>query len=271
MKNILYVLDNFPKLSETFVLNEIVELINNGINVNILALGNPKEKTVNDDVMKYGLLEKTIYLNHALAASFRDYLSILDLSNIPLIMRSSSWLKFNQIVQLKGCSWHYRDIELVHAHFANRAAVAAMLLGRFLNKPFTFTAHAYEIFCTPFYSQKRLKMITDNAAMVITPSEYNKTYIIRETGCQKDRIKIVRATISPEKFRNGIEVRKDGEIEIITVGRLVEKKGFEYLIKAMKVVETKRLNVILKIIGSGPKEESLKELSNKLGISSRVV
>lgn len=163
---------------------------------------------------------------------------------------------------------YYRDTDLVHAHFAYKAAVTGMQIANLLGKPFTFTAHAYEIFSRPDYSKGRLKTLTDNAERIITPSVFNKNYIIKETGCAEEKIEIVRATIRAEKFSNkspGNGAR--GEIKIIAIGRLVEKKGFEYLIRAMRSVVKENSSVFLNIIGDGNQKKELMELSENMNLS----
>ena len=272
MKNILYVLDRFPKLSETFVLNEIIELIDRGLDIQILSLHNPYDKSVNEDVLNYDLLNKTTYFGQPSPAVFKHLFSPLlyvyivkTLKNIPINRHWPSMIP---------CAYYsavYRKIDLVHAHFAHNAAVKAMVIAKILKKPFTFTAHAFEIFQFPLYSRKRLKMLVENANMVITPSEYNKTHILKETDCENGKIETIRATINADKFIKTQKVdRKDNAINILSVGRLVEKKGGQYLIKAMKTVVRRFPEARLSIIGTGELEKDLMKLAYDLGLANSV-
>jgi glycosyltransferase involved in cell wall biosynthesis len=272
--NVLYVLDFFPKLSETFILNEIVELIRRGVEVQILALRNPLENLINEDVINYNLFDKTKYFclpppselkfGYGFSPVFYNYM-LKTLKNyhgkttLKHMARLSYYLPF------------YRNIDLVHSHFAYEAAVTGMQISKILDKPFTFTAHAVEIFSQQFYSKERLKMLADCAEKIITPSVFNKNHIIRETNCAKEKIEIVRATIFPEKFNKKEPLNTtQGKIKIIAVGRLVEKKGFEYLIKAMKTVVKRNSSVFLNIIGEGELKKELIELSCNLGLADRI-
>ena len=94
------------------------------------------------------------------------------------------------IVRLSYYARYYNSIDLVHSHFAYKAAVIGMQLSNVLDKPFTFTAHAYEIFSQPSYSKERLKMLADSAEKIITPSVFNDNHIIRETGQSEGKIEI---------------------------------------------------------------------------------
>lgn len=272
--NLLYILDDFPKLSETFILNEITELIKNGINIEILALRNPLETSTNVDVIENQLFDKTNYFQlpqpsklqfkNALSPTFYDCM----LKSLRYYYPDSN---FKHIVRLSYHAPFYRNIDLVHAHFAHYAAVTALQISRMLNKPFTFTAHAFEIFSRQSYSKERLKMLTDGAEKVITPSAYNKKYIIHETGCTEDKIKIVRATINPEKFNDQKRLYNDeNKIKMVAIGRLVEKKGFEYLIKAMSKIVEKEPRTFLSIIGSGELENYLINITRNLGLARSV-
>ena len=146
-----------------------------------------------------------------------------------------------------------------------------MQLANILEKPFTFTAHAYEIFSNKVHSDIRLNTLVKNAAQVITPSEFNKNFIIEKTGCDPDKIGIVRATIRTDKFSGLPKTNTDKtKIKIISVGRLVEKKGFEYLIRAMKKVTEKHPETFLNIIGDGELMTDLKKLSHELSLAKSI-
>lgn len=271
--NILYVLDDFPKLSETFVLNELVELIKRGVNVDILALRNPLQNLINQDVVNYNLFDKTKYFRlpppselkfgYGFSPVFYNYM-------LKTLRNYHDKTTFKHMVRLSYYIPFYRNIDLIHSHFAYEAAVTGMQMSRILDRPFTFTAHAYEIFSQPSYSKERLKMLVENAEKIITPSVFNKNHIMKESDCVEDKIEIVRATICPEKFNNKPLTTAENEIKIIAIGRLVEKKGFEYLIRAMETVVKVNSSVFLNIIGEGNLKNELIELSKNLGLADSI-
>ena len=272
--NLLYVLDDFPKLSETFILNEIAELIRRGINVEILAHRNPHENMINEDVLNYNLFDKTKYLRLPPPSElkFRYILSPVFYDCILKTLKIyHAGTTFKQIVRLSYYIPFYRNIDLIHSHFAHQSAVTGMQVSRILNKPFTFTAHAFEIFSQQSYSKSRLKMLTDDAEMIITPSVFNRNYIINETDCAPDKIEIVRATINPQKFENQERIyNEENKIKIVAIGRMVEKKGFEYLIKAMNIIIKSKPEAFLNIVGTGELENSLIKLTRELGLTKSV-
>ncbi|MCL4874370.1 glycosyltransferase [bacterium] len=240
---ILYVLNSFPKLSETFVLNEIVELIKRGHDVRILALHNPNENIVNADIFRYQLIKRARFVH--------------DEPRMPL--------------EEKTIIKAYNDIDIVHSHFAAEGAEAGARVASILKKPFTFTAHAYEIFDIAHVDLKRLKYLVEAASLVITPSEYNKKHLLDIAGSgHRDRIRIVRATIDADKFPPRALPGPDSGKNIITMGRLVKKKGTIYLVKAMRLVVEKYPDARLSIVGDGPEQGLLETCIKKWNLEKNV-
>jgi len=241
LKRVLYALNSFPKLSETFVLNEMVELTKRGIQVDIITPTNPGESVVNEDVIKYKFLERTKYIRHGspkISLSREDILK------------------------------HYKDIDLVHSHFAAEGAELGSQVASIIGCPFTFIAHAYEIF--QFLNVEKLTKLMLAASAIITPSLYNKNYLREKTGLTKN-IHIVRATIDPGKFnKRGFPNKNLQGNTIITIGRLFEKKGIAYLIKAMKKVSESYPDTHLMVVGSGPLEGELMKLAKDLSLEKNV-
>ena len=128
---ITYILGSFPKLSETFVLSQITSLIDRGYDLEIIAMHNPNEGTVHDDVVNYNLLKKTQY-----------------------VARNSSALGFELTAELLE-SLIFTD--LIHAHFAAAPTDLALRISKVFDIPFVFTAHAYDIFIDPDKNQLREK------------------------------------------------------------------------------------------------------------------
>lgn len=242
LKNIVYILDTFPKISETFILNDICHLIDLGFEIKIISLKEPTETIQNENFHKYKLSTKTTYKS----------LEELD--------------DFNQ--DLKD---FIVGTELIHAHFAHNAALSG---GRIANKikiPFTVTIHAYEIFRQGIVDKNKVEKICKYANLVFTPSIYNRDFISNLVDVDEDKIKVVRATINNNKFhlKKKQFIKKD-EYQLTYCGRLIEKKGIEYLINAAHRLRTKRNDFHVNIIGTGHLEKELKELTESLGVAEFV-
>lgn len=91
---------------------------------------------------------------------------------------------------------------------------------------------------------------------------------LRALGAPADRLVIHRLGIDLSQFTNGS--RDPARVEVIMVGRLVEKKGFEYGVQAFARVAKSTPNVLLTIVGDGPRRPALEQLAAELGIGHRV-
>ena len=240
---ITYIVGTFPKLSETFILQQITGLIDAGIEVDIISATRSGEEKVHENIIKYNLLAKTQFLT-----------------------RNSTSLGFELNEKLLT-SLIFTDI--IHAHFAALPTDFALKISRMLNIPFIFTAHAYDIFISPDINRLKEKVL--NASRVITISDYNKKYLTNLLGNDiQQNIEIVRCGINLEKFKY-ID-RSDRTTKIfLFVGRLTEKKGLPYAIEAFSIVNKDFPDSEFRIIGGGDLEDDIKRLVNKLDLERKVI
>lgn len=111
MRRIAYVIDVFPKLSETFIAGEIAEVCRRGIEVQILSIHEPREVLCHDFVAEAGLDLLTVYGAQKFSSVLRDF-----------------------------------SPDLIHAHYSTTPAAAARALAAELGVPFTFTVHGFDIY-----------------------------------------------------------------------------------------------------------------------------
>jgi glycosyltransferase involved in cell wall biosynthesis len=142
-----------------------------------------------------------------------------------------------------------------------------MCISKLTGIPFTFTGHAFDIFVNP--NAKVLKEEMENSSAVITPSYYNKNYLHELTGVNKDKIHVIRACPNIERLKSIIKREKDA-FTILTVARLVEKKGIKYGILAIKGLIKEFPELQYRIVGSGPLENELKEVVKSLNLENSV-
>ncbi len=164
--------------------------------------------------------------------------------------------------------------DIVHAHWALPQGIAARKTG----KPYVVTLYGGEVFLA-----KRLKLIgmldriLREAGMAVAITT-GLEEVIKEAGV-KTELEIIPAGIDMEEFKPGIEGSKelkkklcpDNELLVFFVGRLVEKKGAEYLIRAFAEVIKKTGNAKLIIGGEGPLGSKLKELAKDLDLKDNVI
>lgn len=256
--NILYYLRSFPKLSESFVLNEIYELENRGHNVAVFALNNPDE-----DVEHEEYIELDVPVHYGDTPSYTDVISLVSPKVIhPSILRNAVFkasLKRHAVAfhRSKQCiEWieeQNLDIDLVHTHFAIIKAFPSQYVASYYSVPSTVTGHAFDLYNDPDKAQ--LEHIVSKADRVITISEYNKNYIESEIT-DNTPINVVHAGIRPEKFEPNSSTTGT---RILTVSRFVEKKGLPYAIEAVSKVVEQFPDLEYHIVGSGEMENEIRE------------
>ncbi|WP_075935953.1 glycosyltransferase, partial [Halosegnis longus] len=268
--NIVYYLGAFPKLSESFVLNEIYELEQNGHNVAVCALNNP-----NEDIVHEEFDELDVPINYIPTPSYTDITALASTKALhPRILkgifyRASPKQHAANLFRAKRCinfveslSW---NPDHFHSHFATLSIFGAQYASDYYQVPFTITTHAYDLYKEPVgtYTSKLLQ----RANRVVTISEYNQEYI-REQFAPETPIDIVRAGLKPEKF-TPTEGAEPGRI--LTVSRFVEKKGLSYALEAIELATEEVPELEYHIVGSGALKPYLVNKADQLGIEKNVV
>lgn len=266
--NILYVVNTFPSLSESFVINELHELEKRGHDVSVFALHQPEEQITHKEIAEmdvsiyYGTKPNVGSFPYLFSQKVfnRDFLSKTTFVDSPLW--HAVWLhlgrQISEVVEEEKA-------DLVHAHFATPEHTAITYAADYHDIPATVTAHAIEIFASP--NKRRLRRFCELVDHVIVPSEYNREYLINNVGVTNE-ITVVPATTRVDKFP--AKPGKEVEGRLLTVGRLVEKKGHEYAISAVAQLLDKGYEIEYHIIGKGRLEESLKSQVKELGIEDNV-
>lgn len=267
---VAYVLGIFPKLSESFIINEIVELLKRGHDIQIFSYHLPKDYIRHEVFKEYSLLERTHYFSFKglfqinLIYFLKYFLTglVMDLLDFKV---SARILEFNLKAAYFAAVIRNSRVDLLHSHFTTTGSLSKRL-SEFLGIPYLLTAHAFDI----YMSQKNeLRNVMEDARSIITISEYNKNYLQQDIGI-KNRIEVVRCGIDIEKFNPAFRSYPDNKIKMLTVTRLVEKKGLEYLIKAIPIVLTEIKDIDLTIVGSGPLENHLKQVAKDLSVEEYI-
>jgi glycosyltransferase involved in cell wall biosynthesis len=163
-----------------------------------------------------------------------------------------------------------RGVDHVHVHFANRAAHTAMFLKEISGIPFSVTAHGQD-FMKDLGNDDLLREICAAAEFVAAETDYSRD-LLRQR-CPNSATKIYRVYNGMDLTRfpaRHYEMSEDSVPRIISIGRLVAFKGFEYLIDACAEVARRGLNFTCEIIGDGPLRGDLEARIRKLNLSDRV-
>jgi glycosyltransferase involved in cell wall biosynthesis/GT2 family glycosyltransferase len=156
-----------------------------------------------------------------------------------------------------------RDRHL-HAHFAMASAVSAQRLGRIRGIPYSVTAHGFDI----WLEARKLPEKLVPAAFVTSGCDYNVRHLREVLGPPAgQRVHEIVMGVDPTQFRRN-SPHPDGGV-VAAVGRLVEKKGFAYLVEAVAEVDPGVLRRV-RVAGDGPLRSELEELAHARGVADRV-
>ena len=133
-----------------------------------------------------------------------------------------------------------------------------MLAARVAGIPFTFTAHAKDIYLKTL-SPRLLRVLINQAERVVTVSEFNLRYLTDLAGPDLPAGRIVRIYngVDLNRFRPEIPSEGTGVPLLLAVGRLVEKKGFANLVDACEILRDRGVLFSCEIVGKGVLHEEL--------------
>jgi glycosyltransferase involved in cell wall biosynthesis len=293
-KQIGYLLRSYPRLSQTFILNEILALERLGASIQIFALTNPHEKVVQMQVSQ--VQAPVHYLDESIRPrrlgnmlkeqvevarrNFKGYVrSLLYIAAHPKLdqgyIASSRWECFLQAVHLI-CLLILNErrtgkkIDHLHAHFAHDPALIAYLIHSMAGIPFSFTAHARDLYQVPE------AVLTDRireARAVITCCGANMEYLKQIAPSQQSKFSLIYHGVNLKEFQPVVEPETRSSPErplILSVGRLVEKKGFQDLLQALLIVKGRGKRFQCLIYGDGPLGQHLENWIEEHGMEDDV-
>jgi len=257
-KKIGYVVKKYPRYSETFIVNEILAHEDAGLEIQIFSLTPSDDSHFQDIVGEVQSPVRYLPLDYLKASTWWKYLNKANevLPNLFQMLEVFRDEKFKYVYQAIELAKIIRktEIEHLHAHFATSATTVARMASYFSNISYTFTAHAKDIYQKDIDFGKLQSKIHD-ASSVITVSNYNLEHLTRMFGSDKDKIK---------RVYNGLDLRKiqyrspeNRKPNIITIGRLVEKKGLNILVDACEILAKHGVEFHCSIIGKGELESEL--------------
>jgi glycosyltransferase involved in cell wall biosynthesis len=161
-------------------------------------------------------------------------------------------------------------VEHFHVHFANRAAHTALFLKAMTNLPFSVTAHGQD-FMADLGSDDLLREICAAAEFVAVETEYSRGLMRERCPDSAGKIHRVYNGMNLANFAGRpAAVRTSGPARILSVGRLVSFKGFEYLIEACEQLRQRGVHFCCEIVGDGPLRASLQQRINDLRLGTLV-
>jgi len=279
MKVAIFV-DKFPEVSETFVIGHVTGLIDSGHEVAVFADENPERKQIHREVEEYALADRTFYRNKLLNRSKPQRIKksiLIIIQNLffhpILILKSLNFLKFKKKAISLECLIYVFSLvnyDIIHCHFGP-TAIKYLYLKEILGKKIRFytTFHGYDIssYIATYGPAVYSRLLKKGDLFLPINSEWKKKLI--ELGCPDSKIEIIRMGVNLRKisFKKNFSLHKP--VRLVTVGRLVEKKGIQYSMQAFAQALKEYPDMVYSIVGEGELKNELEDLAIKLNLHNK--
>ena len=279
LRTVAYTMSRFPKITETFILIEMLELERQGVRVEIFPLIREHEPVQHADARR--MVERA----HFCRLFSRP---VLDAQIYWLLRRPGAYLRawwravrgnlespkflLRALVVVPKAAYAARrmvelNVDHLHAHYATHPALLAYVVHLLTDIPYSFTIHAHDLYVErPMLGEK-----VAAASFVVTISEFNRRMLIDLYGATaEERVVVVRSGIDPTLFRPR-ERREPGELfTIACVASLAGYKGQRYLIDACDVLHQRGVPFQCLLVGEGEDRPHLEAQIRRLGLTDRV-
>jgi glycosyltransferase involved in cell wall biosynthesis len=281
--HVAYVMSRFPKLTETFVLNEIVEVQKLGVDVSIYPLLREHDTVLHPGAAELAararyqpFVSRSFLGSHArfLRRRPRAYLASLahlirDNIGKPRFL-AAGLLLFPKIVHAAALMAD-QGIDHVHCHFARHPALAGLIISRLTDIPYSFTAHGSDV----HVDRRMLCRKLGEARFAVTISEFNRAVIEGDCGrVSPAKLGIVHVGVDTTLFspRPASDTATDlgGTVRVACVGTLHEVKGQVNLVRACALLRDRGVAVACRLVGRGPDEPMLRRTIERLGLEDVV-
>ena len=265
-ETIAYIMSRFPKVTETFVLYEILELERRGESVGIYPLLRQRENVEHPEA--------------AGAAARAHYSPILSASVVRSnwrFIREQPWNylrtwaeairgTLGNLNYLAGAIVYFpksvafadqmkrAGVKHIHAHFATHPALSALIIHRLTGISYSFTAHGHDVHCDRRMLPEKLAAAT----FAIAVSRYNRNLIAEECGLDcYGKTHVVHCGVDTFFFRPAEQRPAEHPLRLITVASLWEVKGHAYLIQACRLLRERGIALRCEFVGDGPLKSRL--------------
>lgn len=271
---IAYIIGSYPALTTTFIDREIQLLRKWSVDLKVFSVRRSKSKLSAEQAAMLPDVTYLLPVNYWFLLTAHLWFAVKQPSVFwgtlfYLLQRPHpSWktrlktiLHFGEGVYLawKMLNGKYQHL---HAHFADRAAVIALVASRLLKIRYSLTAHAMDIYVDPVLLPEKIA----GAAFVATCTAYNQAYLHSLlTNGAKEKIKCIYHGLDTDLYMPTTDnLNHEPKNFILAVGQLKEKKGFTYLLQACQNLYQDDINFKCHIVGDGPLRDELEKQIHRL-------
>jgi glycosyltransferase involved in cell wall biosynthesis len=275
---VAYIMSRFPKITETFILYEILTLEDLDVTVEVFPLLREYQKVVHPEVRK--IMPR---------AHFHPFVSAKILTAQWYFMRRKARVYFKLWAEVLKSTFGSRNfffgaigifpksvrfayemeklkVRWIHAHFANHPTVAAFIVHRLTGIPYSFTAHGSDL----HVERRMLDKKVASASFAVAISAYNKELMVRDCGEPvRDKIHVVHCGVDSEMFSIQPRSSNSNPLHILCVASFEEVKGHRVLVEACKLLELRGIPYVCHLVGEGPLRQKIEKQIRSAGITRR--
>lgn len=284
-----YLFERFPTFTQTFCVHEVAALEKQGLNPHIFSIRNPFQHLANEelkptsganhiapDFVSESLIQRVHYLppRENLYAEYRwlGQGNQLPEGLFPAQRRQMKLPDRSRLLEAAYVGWRLQQHQVghVHSHFAGIGARTAYWIREYFGISYSFTAHANDVFRTHSeHLSVDLEEIVDAARFVVCVSDFGAEQMRARFPACADKIHRVYNGIHLEGFP--LTQPSHNPARIVSIGRLIEKKGFIDLIHACKILKDRGIELECHIVGDGPLKAELEAAIADTGLGKEVI
>jgi colanic acid/amylovoran biosynthesis glycosyltransferase len=276
---VAYVMSRFPRLTETFVLGEMLAVEEQGVDVELFPLLRERGGLVHPEAQ--ALARRARYLPFLSLPILRSQLHLLRherrayLGALAALLRGT-WGSPNFFFGALGIFpkvahaarlMRAAGVDHVHCHFSNHPAAAGFVLHRLTGLPFSFTAHGFDL----HVDRHMLCEKVAEAAFVVPISEYNRALMVAECGRSADeKAVVIHCGVDTGFFRPRETALGQPPFSLVCVGTLHEVKGQGVLVETCRLLVREGVDLTCTLVGDGPDRAAITQAVAAAGLEERV-
>ncbi len=277
-----YILKGYPRISETFISNEILLLERLGFRMHLFPMRKPRENFCHDSVTQIRaaidylptelILELPRLIGPNILCAVRNprvYRSALGLAS-KRFRRTQKTATFKHLFQGGYLAEKHLarspSIIHLHGHFAHSPTSVTMFAAHLSGLPFSFTAHAKDIYTS---NPDQLREKIEQAAFVATCTRHNKKYLENISAGSSTPIHCIYHGIDISLFNHApSESRSLPPYQLLTVARMTAKKGLPTIYHALRILADRGVRFQHRLIGDGDDRRQILQLINELNLEN---
>lgn len=262
-----YLFERFPAFTQTFCARELAELYRQGSTPPVYSIRRPTEPRPANIPLEH---IPVYYLPDTNSLEFKIRTKLIS-SRLKNLWSGSGDIRdkarFREAAYI-GEKLKKAELSHIHVHFAGLASRTAWWIKRLFGITYSFTGHANDIFCPKPDQRVGLGDLVRDASFVVVVSDFGANWLRREFPDGAHKIHRVYNGVDLSAFKSAAPSGKP--VRLLAVGRLIEKKGFAFLVDACRMLRSSGFPFACQIVGEGPERNRLEELIQAYQLSDKV-